>query len=124
MKATDDLIILTYADYTRLRQDLAEAGLDLCYMAQAAQPVRYKWSQELLQAPDFLRQVAQRRPAGLDCRIVSVWQSKKATWFQPEQFTVTFHGVRRRQEQELVRYLDEHHIQGSTQARREMLQKA
>ena len=35
-----DLILLTYADYMRLRCALKAASLDLYYMAQAGQPVR------------------------------------------------------------------------------------
>ena len=39
-----DLIILTYVDYIRLRRELKAAGFDLCYAAQVEQPVRLDWS--------------------------------------------------------------------------------
>ena len=80
---TPDLIVLTDADYRRLRRELKEAGLDLCYMAQSHQPVRLKWSPDLFQRADFLQHLAQRRPADPNYRVASVSLLKKATWFQP-----------------------------------------
>ena len=43
-----DLIILTYVDYIRLRRELKAAGFDLCYTAQVEQPVRLDWSPHLM----------------------------------------------------------------------------
>src|SRR5215471_2186992 len=66
-----DLILLTYADYMHLRRELKAAGLALCYMAQAEQPVRLDWSLAFFSDAKFLRQVAQRRPADRGYRIAS-----------------------------------------------------
>ena len=62
MSPQEDLIILTRVDYVRLRRELKAAGLDLCYMAQAGQPIRLDWSPDLFSDAKFLKQVAQRRP--------------------------------------------------------------
>jgi hypothetical protein len=124
VSATPDLIVLNYAEYLRLRRELKAADLDLCYAAQATRPVRVKWSQDLLQQEDFLRQVQQRRPVDPSYCIASVLQIKKATWFQPDQFAVTFHSVGARQVAALQRYLTEHNVRSSASAPREMLVKA
>ena len=58
-----DLIRLIYADYMRLRRERKAAGLALCSMAQAGQPVRLDWSPEVFSDAQLLQQVAQRRPA-------------------------------------------------------------
>ena len=58
-----DLILLIDANYMRLRRARKAAGLDLCSMAQAGQPVRLDWSPEVFSDAKFLQQVAQRRPA-------------------------------------------------------------
>ena len=76
-----DLIILTYVDYIRLRRELKAAGFDLCYAAQVEQPVRLDWSPHLMRDPEFLRQIAQRRPADPSFRIAAVRLIKKATGF-------------------------------------------
>src|SRR5688500_9320596 len=76
-----DLIILTYVDYIRLRRELKAAGFDLCYTAQIEQPVRLDWSPELMRDPEFLRQLAQRRPADPSFRIAAVRLIKKGNWF-------------------------------------------
>ena len=81
MDTGQDLIILTYVDYVRLRRELKTAGFDLCYMAQMEQPVRLDWSPDLLRDPEFLRQIGQRRPADASFRIAAVRLSKKATGF-------------------------------------------
>lgn len=123
MSATPDLIVLNYADYLRLRRELKAADLDLCYAAQATRPVRMKWSLDLLQQEDFLREVRQRRPGDQSYCIASVLHIKKATWFQPDQFAVTFHSVGARQADAFQRYLTERHVQNSSSAAREMLVK-
>ena len=46
-----DLIILTYVDYIRLRRELKAAGFDLCYAAQVEQPVRLV--PHLMRDPEF-----------------------------------------------------------------------
>jgi len=116
------LIILTDADYRRLRRDLKEAGLDLCYMAQSDQSVRLKWAADLFQRADFLQHLAQRRPADPSYRVVSVSLLKKATWFQPDQFAVAFHAVGDLQVAELEKYLTEHDVQSSVEtSSRDML---
>jgi hypothetical protein len=119
----EDLIILTYADYARLRRELKAAGLDLCYMAQSGQPIRLDWAPELFTDPKFLQQVAERRPADPSYRLTSVWHSKKASWFRPDEFIVTFHSVGTRQEAALQQYLTTHQIRSSTDAPKAKLAK-
>jgi hypothetical protein len=114
VNSRDDLILLTYADYRHLRRELKAAGLDLCYMAQAGQPVRLDWSPEFFSDAKFLQQVAQRRPADRSYRIASVWQSKKGNWLRPDEFIVTFHGVSPMKDAELQQYLTQHGVQSST----------
>ena len=121
MNTPTNLIILTDADYRRLRRELKEAGLDLCYLAQSDQPVRLKWSADLFQRADFLQHLAQRRPADPSYRVASVSLLKKATWFQPDQFAVTFHTVGDLQVAELEKYLTEHDVQSSAETSRDML---
>jgi hypothetical protein len=116
-----DLIILTYVDYIRLRRELKTAGFDLCYMAQMEQPVRLDWSPELIGDPEFLRQLAQRRPADPSFRIAAVRLIKKGNWFRPDQYAVTFHAVGVLRDAEFQRYLSEHHVQSSADASRALL---
>jgi hypothetical protein len=120
----EDLIILTYADYVRLRRDLKAAGLDLCYMAQSGQPVRLDWSPDLFTDPTFLAHVAQRRPAEASYRIASVWHAKKGNWFRPDEFMVTFHSVSTPQEATLAQYLAEHHVRSSSDVPKAKLARA
>ena len=119
--STSDLIILTDADYRRLRRELKEAGLDLCYMAQADRPVRLKWSPDLFRRVDFLQNLAQRRPSDPSYRVASVSLLKKATWFQPDQFAITFHAVGDLHDADLDKYLAEHNVQSSVETSRDML---
>jgi len=116
-----DLIILTYVDYIRLRRELRTAGFDLCYMAQMEQPVRLDWSPELIRDPEFLRQLAQRRPADPSFRIAAVRLLKKGNWFRPDQYAVTFHAVGVLRDAEFQRYLSEQHVQSSADASRALL---
>jgi hypothetical protein len=116
-----DLIILTYVDYIRLRRELKAAGFDLCYTAQVEQPVRLDWSPELMRDPEFLRQLAQRRPADPSFRVAAVRLIKKGNWFRPDQYAVTFHAVGTRRDADFQHYLAEHHIQSSTDASRALL---
>lgn len=124
MTTTSDLIILNYADYLSLKRQLKADNLDLCYMMQSGNPVRIKWSLDMLARADFLAQVTRRRPADPTYRLASVWQLKPATWFQPDRFLVAFHSVKSQREADLQRYLSEHNVRSSTQAPREMLAKA
>lgn len=121
MDTGQDLIILTYVDYIRLRRELKTAGFDLCYMAQMEQPVRLDWSPELIRDPEFLRQLAQRRPADPSFRIAAVRLLKKGNWFRPDQYAVTFHAVGVLRDAEFQRYLSEHHVQSSADASRALL---
>ena len=113
---TEALIILTQADYLQLKQDLKAAGLDLCYVAQAGQPVRLDWSANLLKETKFLRYLEQRRPADPTYRIVSVRQTKKRGWFRPDEFALSFHAVSVTREADLQQYLSDHHIHSSAEA--------
>jgi hypothetical protein len=115
VNALDDLIILTYADYRHLRRELKAAGVDLCYMAQAGQPIRLDWSPALFTETKFLQQVAARRPADPSYRIVSVWHTKKGSWLRPDEFIVTFHGVSPLQDAALQQYLTEKQVHSSTE---------
>ena len=121
MDPVQECIVLTYADYVRLRHDLKAAGLDLCYMAQMEQPVRLDWSPELLYDPEFLRQVTERRPADQSFRIAAVRLTKKGNWFRPDQFAVTFHAVGATRDAELQRYLAEHDVRSRSDISRAML---
>jgi hypothetical protein len=116
-----DVIILTYVDYVRLRRELKAAGFDLCYMAQIEQPVRLDWSPDLIRDPEFLRQLAQRRPADASFRIAVVRLIKKGNWFRPDQYAVTFHAVGALRDAEFQHYLSEHHIQSSVDVSRALL---
>jgi len=116
-----DLIILTYVDYVRLRRELKAAGFDLCYMAQIEQPVRLDWSPDLIRDPEFLRQIAQRRPADASFRLAAVRLTKKGNWFRPDQYAVTFHAVGALRDAEFQHYLAEHHIQSSVDVSRALL---
>jgi hypothetical protein len=116
-----DVIILTYVDYVRLRRELKAAGFDLCYMAQVEQPVRLDWSPDLIRDPEFLRQIAQRRPADASFRIAAVRLIKKGNWFRPDQYAVTFHAVGALRDAEFQHYLSEHHIQSSADVSRALL---
>ena len=123
MNTQEDLIILTYADYIRLRRDLKAAGLDLCYMAQAGQPVRLDWSPDLCADPKFLQQVAARCPTAPRYRLASVWYSKKGNWFRPDEYTVTFHSVSVPREADLQQYLTAHQVRSSADASKAKLAK-
>jgi hypothetical protein len=116
-----EVIILTYVDYIRLRRELKAAGFDLCYTAQIEQPVRLDWSPDLMRDPEFLRQIAQRRPADSSFRIAAVRLLKRGNWFRPDQYAVTFHAVGALRDAEFQHYLSEHHIQSSVDASRALL---
>jgi len=118
---TAALIVLTHAEFVRLKQDLKEVGIDLCYTAETGEPIRLDWLPQLMQDPLFQEQVERRRPADASFRIASVRQTKKGGWFRPDQFKVTFHAVSALQEDALQQYLMEHHIQSSSQAPKAML---
>jgi hypothetical protein len=116
-----EVIILTYVDYLRLRRELKAAGFDLCYTAHIEQPLRLDWSPDLMRDPEFLRQIAQRRPADASFRIAAVRLAKKGNWFRPDQYAVTFHAVGALRDAAFQHYLAEHHIQNSEDASRALL---
>ena len=124
MRTLDELIVLTYADYATLRRELKAAGLDLCYMAQAAQPIRLEWSARLFGDPKFRQQLAERRPVDPSYRVASVWHAKKGNWWRPDEFIVTFHSVGALQEAAFAQYLSEHQVQSSSEATKAQLVKA
>lgn len=121
MDTEQEVILLTYVDYVRLRRELKAAGFDLCYTAQIEQPVRLDWSPDLMRDPEFLRQIAQRRPADASFRIAAVRLTKKGNWFRPDQYAVTFHAVGALRDAEFRHYLTEHQIQSSADASRALL---
>lgn len=118
---TEELVILTHAEYVRLKQDLKEAGLDLCYTAQAGQPLRLDWSAHLFQDAKFLQQLEERRPHDPAYRIASVRHLKKGSWFRPDEFGVSFHTTGDLQQDALAQYLAAHHIRSSREAPKAML---
>jgi hypothetical protein len=118
---SDELIILTHAEYLRLKRELKEAGLDLCYSAQVGTPIRLDWSPGLFEDPIFLRHLSEYRPLDSTYRIVSVRHIKPGGWFRPDQFSVTFHAVRTQQDDELQQYLAEHQVKSSSTAPKAML---
>jgi hypothetical protein len=118
---TEALIVLTHAEFVRVKQDVKEAGIDLCYTAETGEPVRLDWSPQLIQDPLFQEQLARHRPADDSFRIASVRHTKKGGWFRPDQFKVTFHAVSALQEDALQQYLAAHNIQSSSQAPKAML---
>jgi hypothetical protein len=118
---TEALIVLTHAEFVRVKQDVKEAGIDLCYTAEMGEPVRLDWSPQLIQDPLFQVQLARHRPADASFRIASVRHTKKGGWFRPDQFKVTFHAVSALQEDALQQYLAAHNIQSSSQAPKAML---
>lgn len=124
MDTAQDLIVLTYVDYVRFKRDCKSAGFDLCYMAQAEQPIRLDWSLDVLHNPEFLQQVAKRRPVDPCYRIASVRLLKKGTWFRPDQYSVTFHAVGVMRDAAFQGYLADNQITGSAQAPRALLQPA
>jgi hypothetical protein len=71
--------------------------------------------------PEFLRQLAQRRPVDPNFRIAAVRLTKKGNWFRPDQYAVTFHAVGARRDAEFQHYLAAHHIQSSTDVSRALL---
>ena len=121
MDTVEDLIILTQADFLRVRRDLKAAGFDLCYTAQIEQPVRLDWSPNLLHDPEFLRQIAQRRPVDANFRLAAVRLIKKGNWFRPDHYAVTFHAVGVLRDADLQQYLTAQHIHSSTDASRALL---
>ncbi len=124
METVEDLIILTHADYLRLRRDLKTAGFDLCYTAQIEQPLRLDWSPHVLRDPEFLRQIAQRRPTDHHFRLAAIRLIKKGNWFRPDHYAVTFHAVGVLRDAALQQYLTTHDIQSSTDASRALLTAA
>ena len=116
-----DLIILTYVDYLRLRRELKAVGLDLCYTTQMEQPLRLDWSPDLMRDPEFLRQIAQRRPTDPSFRVAVVRLIKKGNWFRPDQYAVTFYAVGVMRDAAFQHYLTEHQIQSSADASRALL---
>lgn len=113
---TEELIVLTHADYLRLKHDLKEAGLDLCYSAQVGQPLRLDWSIGLFTDDKFRHYLAKHRPADAAYPIVSVQHVKKGGWFRPDAFVLTFHAVGALQSDDLQRYVGDHNIQSSPEA--------
>ena len=118
---TETLIILTQAEFARVKQDLKEAGIDLCYSAETGEPIRLDWSLRLFQDPLFQEQLERRRPGDASFRIASVQHIKTGGWFRPDQFKVSFHAAGALQEDALQQYLAEHHVHTSSQAPKAML---
>lgn len=124
MSTTTDkvnMIVLTHAEFVRFKQDVKEAGIDLCYSAETGEPIRLDWSLQLIQEPIFQEQLERLRPADASFRIAAVRHIKKGGWFRPDQFKLTFYAAGALQEDALQTYLAKHHIQSSSQAPKEML---
>lgn len=118
---TEELIVLTHAEFVRLKQDLKEAGIDLCYTAESGGPVRLDWSERLFQDPIFQEQMERLRPTDTSFRIASVKYSKKGGWFKPDQFKLAFHAAGALQDEALQKFLADQNVQSSSQAPKAML---
>ncbi len=118
---TEELIVLTHAEFVRLKQDAKEAGIDLCYTAESGGPVRLDWSQRLFQDPLFQEQMERLRPADASFRVVSVQYIKKGGWFRPDQFKLAFHAAGVLQDETLQKFLTDQNVQSSSQTPKEML---
>ena len=102
---TEGMIILTHAELVRLKQDLKEAGIDLCYTVESGGPIRLDWSEQLFRDPLFQEQMERLRPSDASFRIVSVQHTKKGGWFKPDQFKLTFHAAGALQDEALQKFL-------------------
>lgn len=105
-----DLILLTHDEYTALRQALKDAGLDLCYSVQYAQPIRRRWTPAAVHDEGFRRDIATRRPTDANFRLASVAVAQPGTWLWPEALTVTFHAVDATHDAALQQYLATHQV--------------
>ncbi len=114
-----DLLVLNHEDYTHLRHELKTAGLDLCYTAESARPIRRRWSPEYLGDAALLAQVARRRPADPSYRVVSIRCTKPGNWLWPDQLTIAFHAVNATQDAALQDYLAAHPLCKRAQSSRE-----
>lgn len=103
-----DLIILSHDEYVTLRQSLKAAGIDLCYSAASARPLRRRWTPEQVHEDVFRQAIAARRPADGSFRIAAVEVTKPGNRVWPDQLAVTFHAVSERQEAALQQYLTAH----------------
>ncbi len=118
---TEELIVLTHSEFVRLKQDIKEAGIDLCYTAESGGPVRLDWSEQLFQDPLFQEQMERLRPNDASFRIVSMQHTKKGGWFKPDQFKLTFHAAGALQDEALQKFLTDQNVQSSLQAPKAML---
>jgi cytochrome c oxidase subunit 4 len=105
-----DLIILSHDDYTALRQSLKATGVDLCYSASSARPLRMRWTPDRLREQTFREAIAERRPADASFRIASIDVTKPGNRLWPEQLGVTFHAASEAQEAALQQYLTSNRI--------------
>ena len=110
------LIILDPEGYQNLRAELKDAGLDLCYSARSARPLRRRWGTDRTRPVDkredaFGLEVTQRRPSDPAFRIATVEVVKPGNWLFPPQFSVTFHAASAEHDEAVQRYLATHHIQ-------------
>lgn len=106
-----DLIILSHEAFTALRQSLKKSGVDLCYSASSARPLRMRWTPERAHEKAFRQAVAERRPVDASFRIASVEVSKPGNRLWPDQLAVTFHAVSAPQETALQQYLTAHRVE-------------
>jgi hypothetical protein len=116
VNAHGKLMSLPYADAMPLYRALKAAGLERCYMAQAAQPVRLDGAPQRFNAPTCRQQVAARRPADPSYRRASVWHARKGGWLHPDECIITLQSVGALQEAALAQYLTAHQVQGRAEA--------
>ena len=53
-----DLIVLSDEAFAQLKRELKAVGLDVCYRAESARPIRMRWTPARLTDAAFLQQVA------------------------------------------------------------------
>ena len=85
-----ELTVLSQDKLTDLKTSLKANGVDLCYSAPSARPIRMRWSPEGWQDANFLAKVAQRRPQDPSYRIASVAVTDPGHWFRPARLDITF----------------------------------
>jgi cytochrome c oxidase subunit 4 len=105
-----ELAVLSQEEFTTLKTSLKAKGLDLCYSAPSARPIRMRWSPERLHDAKLLAKVTQRRPKDPSYRIASVAVTDPGNWLRPARLGVTFYAASAVQDDALGRYLQTHLI--------------
>ena len=105
-----ELTILSQEEFTDLKMALKANGIDLCYIAPSARPIRLRSSPEGLHDAKLLAKVTQRRPKDPSYRIATVAAPDSGTRLRPARFDVTFYAASAVQDDALEQYLQTHPI--------------